>query len=73
MTDMPPLFKWVSLAAGSIAHEYGWLNDEKRLKRLTYALYEAALKCEPTRCPTAWANGAVTINRVRPKPKVKRD
>jgi hypothetical protein len=73
MTDMPPLFKWVSLAAGSIAHEYGWLNDEKRLKRLTYAMYEAALKCEPTRCHDGYAENSIVTQHVRPRQKVKRD
>lgn len=40
---MEPIFKYTSLAAGSIANEMGFLHDSVRVQRLTYALYEAAL------------------------------
>jgi len=70
---MDARFKYTSMAAAAIATELGFMDDSERVRKLCYALYEAALKCEPTRCPTAWADGAVTINRVRPKPRVKRD
>lgn len=66
-------FKYASMAAFAIATEQGWNNDEKRVQRLAYAMYEAALKCEPTRCPTMWAEGSITVNVVKPSRKPKRD
>jgi len=42
------IWHYASLAAGSIAHEQGWLHDSERVKRLAYAMYEAAIKeCQP--------------------------
>ena len=70
---MDARFKYTSMAAAAIATELGFMENSERVKKLCYAMYEAALKCEPTKCPTAWAEGAVTINRVRPKAKAKKE
>lgn len=64
-------FKYASLAAFAIATEQGWKDDSKRVQRLAYAMYEAALKCEPTRCPTMWAEGAVVSKVVKPSKRGK--
>lgn len=66
-------FKYASMAAFAIATEQGWVGDLKREQRLAQAMYEAALKCEPTRCPTMWAEGAVVAKVVRPTKKAKRE
>jgi hypothetical protein len=41
---MDTIWHYTSLAAGSIAHEQGWLDDSDRVKRLAYAMYEAAIR-----------------------------
>ena len=64
-------FKYASMAAFAIATEQGWGDDSKRVQRLAYAMYEAALKCEPTRCPTMWADGSITPNVVKPSKRGK--
>jgi hypothetical protein len=38
------IWHYASLAAGSIANEQGWLHDSERVKRLAYAMYEAAIR-----------------------------
>ena len=66
---MDARFKYTSMAAAAIATELGFMENSERVRKLCYAMYEAALKCEPTRCPTAYAEGSVTVQRVRPKTK----
>jgi len=71
--SMEPIFKYTSMAAAAIATEEGFFNDSERVRRLAYALYEAAIKCEPHKCPTRWADGAVTVQRTKPCQKAKRE
>lgn len=71
--ELETRWKYASMAAFAIAFEQGWNDDSKRVQRLAYAMYEAALKCEPTRYPPRYAEGAVTNNCVRPSAKAKRE
>jgi hypothetical protein len=41
---MDIIWHYASLAAGSIAHEQGWLHALTIVKRLAYAMYEAAIQ-----------------------------
>jgi hypothetical protein len=41
---MDIIWHYTSLAAGSIANEQGFLDDSERVKRLAYAMYEAAIQ-----------------------------
>ncbi len=70
---MDARFKYTSLAAKHIAIEEGWDGDERQLELLIAALYQASLKCKPTRCPTAYAENSITVQRVKPCQKAKRD
>lgn len=70
---MDARFKYSSLAAGYIANEMGFMDDSKRVERLFRAIFEAVIRQEPTKCPTAYAENSITVQRVKPKQKAKRE
>lgn len=37
-------FHWCAMAAGSIAHDRGKIDDSEYVKKLAYAMYDAARK-----------------------------
>lgn len=43
------IFHWCALCAGAIAKEQGKLDDSEYVKKLSYEIYEAVLRCKEKR------------------------